>query len=199
MAASQTSICNLALTRLGAGRITDIDESSVEAGHCRLFYDQALDELLRGFPWSFAIKRTSLPRLTTAPAFGWTYAYQLPSDYRYVLECNGYSQDTTAPLPFAVEGGELLCDETTAKVRYTRNATDPAEYPADFVQAFATLLAAKLAVPVTGNAQLGQVIHMEFEQLEKPKAARNSSNESRDKRRDRVINDSDLVAARYSG
>ncbi|MEO8207135.1 MAG: hypothetical protein ABI615_13220 [Chthoniobacterales bacterium] len=80
MAASETSICNLALGRLGNESILSTDDDSESARVCKLFYEPTRDEVLRAHRWKFATVLASLARLTTAPAFGWACQYQLPTE-----------------------------------------------------------------------------------------------------------------------
>ena len=57
MAISETSICNMALGRLGSKRINDFDdtdESSLPIVQCRLHYEQTRDALIRSHWWRFA-------------------------------------------------------------------------------------------------------------------------------------------------
>ena len=54
-ALTKTQICNLALGRLGASQLTDVDtDASVESIQCLLHYDATLNALLRAHPWRFA-------------------------------------------------------------------------------------------------------------------------------------------------
>lgn len=100
MAQSETSICNMALVSAGTRtQIASLDEASVAARTCKLFYDNTRDELLAEAQWTFANKfvtlalLTSLPGapgntdtggsqvwLSTYPAPGWLYQYSYPED-----------------------------------------------------------------------------------------------------------------------
>lgn len=66
MELSETDICNMALKRIGAKALTDLeDDTSVEALHCQLQYPIVRDSLLESFIWPFAIKRETLGLLYT--------------------------------------------------------------------------------------------------------------------------------------
>ncbi len=198
MATSDTEICNLALARLGADRLVDLaSDTDRNARFCKLFFDQSLKEILRARPWNFAIKRASLARSTETPAFEWSYQFPLPSDCIHVLECNGHSWDRHAQEPFVIETGHILTNAETAEVRYVYLNKDYSTYPADFVEALATLLASKLSAPVSGNLSVGAVLREEYERVQLPRAAVQHASESREPRVNRVL-DSDLVRARYS-
>jgi hypothetical protein len=59
------------------------DDDTVAGVGCRLFYPQAIDEVLNAFPWPFATKFDS-PALvqgpSPAPTPEWAYSYRYPSD-----------------------------------------------------------------------------------------------------------------------
>lgn len=99
---SVTDICNMALVSAGARtQIASIDDSSVAARTCKLFYDTVLLTLLGEAQWNFATKFVTLPLLSslpgapgtptptgnapqvwspTMPAPGWLYQYGYPDD-----------------------------------------------------------------------------------------------------------------------
>lgn len=56
----QVDICNLALLMIGANTIDTLAENTKEATLCSNFWNYALDEALREFPWSFAEKHVEL-------------------------------------------------------------------------------------------------------------------------------------------
>ncbi len=51
---SETNLLNDALSQIGASLITGIDEGSINANHCQLFYPSLRDDLLRSAHWRFA-------------------------------------------------------------------------------------------------------------------------------------------------
>ena len=82
MAASETSIANMALGRIGSKRLNDIDaDTTVEAILCRLHYEQARNELLQSHVWRFALARSVLSEDTNTPDFQWDHQFDLPVDY----------------------------------------------------------------------------------------------------------------------
>jgi len=48
------SVCNLALSRIGATAIVTLADATDEGVQCNLHYEQARDSLLRSHPWRFA-------------------------------------------------------------------------------------------------------------------------------------------------
>lgn len=141
---SEVSICNYALTKLGANTIISLTDESEQARKCAMIYARVRDRLLRCHPWNFAMKRETLVQLDETPDYGYTYVYALPSDcLRY------WSNSVDAEVK--IEGNKLLTDESTIAIRYISKVTDPGEYSASFVEAFAEALAAELAFPITAS------------------------------------------------
>lgn len=111
--ASQTDICNQALTKIGAERILAITDDTKSARSLSAIWSVKRDAELAAQPWTFAITRAQLPASATAPLFGWNYAYPLPADYLAMVEVGEnyvFYQGDPQPL-FALEGGSILTDQ----------------------------------------------------------------------------------------
>ena len=164
--ASQTEICNLALLRLGAPPITNITDLTKTAIALNSNYDTVRDIVLRDHPWNFATKRVSLARIGTAPAWGFSYAYQLPSDCLRVIGIQDpnatYNDDIDPAMGFKIEGDHLLTDEETVYLKYIYRATIAGEYDSRFVSAFASRLAAEVAYYITGSSGLKEQMMKEY-------------------------------------
>lgn len=139
-------VCNIALVSLGADPIMEMGEDNENARRLNVLYGPTLKDLLRLHPWNFALWRTSLAQLTETPAFGYTYYYQLPSDYERVVEINGQ-----VDIDYVIEGDRLLCDEETVELRYIRHVTDPTKFDSNFTILFAARLAAEIAYAITNS------------------------------------------------
>lgn len=146
--ASVVGICNNALIKLGEDTIISLTEDSKQARLCAQIFNDTRDLVLRDHPWNFAVRRVELAQLTTTPAFGYNYEYQLPSNALRVL---GMEDDD---VEFKVEGRKLLTDESTAKITYIYQSDDPAEWDALFREALAAKLAAELAIPLADSNTL---------------------------------------------
>lgn len=81
----------------------------------------------------------------TTPAFGYSNAFLLPTDYLKTVEVDENETE------FKIEGGLLLTDEDSIEVRYIAQITDPTEFDSLFVDAFAALLASNLAYAITSS------------------------------------------------
>ena len=77
--ASKVEICNLALTRLAAPRITSIEDGTVSAKDCKAIYELVAEQTMALGPWPSCIKRTELAQLSDAPSYEYTYQYTLPT------------------------------------------------------------------------------------------------------------------------
>jgi hypothetical protein len=149
--ASKVSISNLALTILGADRITSLEDNNENARRLTAIYDQCLEDVLRAHPWNFALVRQGLARLATTPTFGYIYEYQLPGDCLRVIEVN---DGTNLITDFKIEGRKLLTDNTEVNIKYIGNITDPNQYTSQFMFVFATYLASIIAYPITNKPEL---------------------------------------------
>jgi hypothetical protein len=144
MARSQLTIANRALDIVGASNIVSINQNSKSARKIKNAYDPILEDLLFKHNWSFAIKRIQLAQLSDAPLFGYTHAYQLPSDYIRLIECNPPN------LQHKVEAGNtLLIDSNSCQIRYVSKITDPNAFTPEFAELFAKTLAAQVAYSIT--------------------------------------------------
>src|SRR6267142_4690232 len=150
---SETTICNLALGKLGEGNIIALDEESPEARVCRLHYEETRDEVLRSHRWNFAIKREHLVRNVTPPVFGWNFRYELPTDCLRVLDVCGWDV-TKRPGHWEVEGRFVVSNDEDADARYIWRVVDCNLFDALFVEALVLKLAGKIARPINGSAKM---------------------------------------------
>jgi len=151
---SPTDVCNQALARFGAKRINSYDDATdkkPEAIYCRLYYEQTAKALIRSHWWRFAKHRVQLSQDTTDPAFQWTYAYLLPSDFlRKVMVYDG------SDLPggrtytsYELEANRLLIDESSVYLKYIRWVSDVPSWDPLFTEVMVLELAKKLVVPLS--------------------------------------------------
>ncbi len=201
---SETSICNLALSHLGHSiSIASLDERSTEARACSLWYMRCRDELLRSFPWPFAITQADLALVEETPdGPEWAYTYTAPTDVLCLLRAPYGSTrnptiDTTTkwvvkrnPL-----GGQLLyLDQQYATVEYVARVTDPEEFPVDFVIALSYLIAWRICASVVSeNASQRTITMMQLFKEHRAQATMHAANEEQ---RD-VQPESGFISARY--
>lgn len=151
--ASETAICNMAISHLGVGKeIANIDtEQSEEASACRRFFDTARDATLRDFPWPFATKQVALSLIETFTAGEWTYSYRYPSDCvkakRILSGDRNDNHQSRVPYKILKDGAAriIYTDTADAELEYTERVEDTSYWPPDFELAFSFRLAAYIA------------------------------------------------------
>jgi len=158
MAISVTKICNMALSKVGANRITSLEDGNKNAILCNEFYESTVDEVLRMHPWNCAIHRATLAALADAPDFGYAYQYTLPT----TPYCLRVLQMEYLDYEFKIEGRVLLTNEGTCNIIYIKRITDPTKFDSLLVEAIATRLATKLAYPITQSKTLTEQLAEEF-------------------------------------
>lgn len=158
---SPVDIVNRALSRLGCRRITSIDPPDDDKG-ARAAADawpMVREEVLRAHPWNCVTTRAALAASSTAPEWGFAYAYPLPADWLRTLEVDADNY------PWITEGLSILTDATAPlNIRYIRNETDTEQYDAHLVNVMVARLAMDLA-PEMVEADLGtkQLLRREYE------------------------------------
>ena len=157
--ADVTGICNSALAKVGAARITALDEGSKNASLCAELYDKCRDDLLRAHTWNFAAARVKLAQAAEPPVFGFARAYKLPADW---IRCVAAEGEGGQALVYRVEGDCLLSDAEDVYLRYVRRVEDVNRMPADFREALACLLARELAIPIAQSNSLEDKLEARF-------------------------------------
>lgn len=156
---SETSVCNMALARVGGKRINDYADTSdtkLEAIYCRLFFDQTLRALLKDHYWPFAKGRVQLSENTVAPAFQYSHQYYLPNDFlRLVLFYNGSDRpDGRTYYTYEIEGSQLLTNEEAVYLRYIKLVTDVGAWDTLFTECMVLILASKLSMPIAQKLEI---------------------------------------------
>lgn len=189
-----TEICNLALAEIGDNySITDIEESTPQAAVCRRFYESTRDSMLRAYPWSFARTRATLSQISTAPIFGWDYAFQLPSDFLRLVDFNGLDAwDLEGD--YVIEGNQILTDDDSAEIAYIKRVTDAQLFDAMFVEAFALKLALRICIKLSKDGGIMGAIEQRL-RFALGEAKRADANETRPRRMPRY-EESDLANSR---
>jgi hypothetical protein len=157
--ASEIDISNLALSHLGdAANVSDFDEGSAQADHCRRFYPIARDTLLEMHAWSFATRRIVLAELSDPPDSMWSYAYSLPSNMVRALGVVPPDGDDKDTQDYVIEtddtGTKILFTNTAeAVLRYVVKITDTAQFSPLFTDALTWLLASYVAGPLIKGSE----------------------------------------------
>ena len=155
--ASVVDICNGALNQLGATTILSLTEDSKNARLCNSRYTQVRDGVFRSHPWNCLQKRIELAADTTAPAWGFSYAYTLPSDCLRLLRILDYDSN------YKVEGRKILSNTSSMKILYVARVTDPNEYDELLRETLSAALGADIAFGITSNNQTAQNMYQLFQ------------------------------------
>lgn len=152
--ASEVSIANRALTKLGADRILLLSDETQSARTINSMFYDVRDAEIRRYTWKFSIKRASLVALVDAPAWGYDYQYPLPSDYLGLVQVGEfYVRPRDRKAPWSVEGPNLLCDfEAPLNIRYKSRVENAALFDPLFVEVFACKLAMESCEALTQSS-----------------------------------------------
>lgn len=162
--ASKVEIVNLALRKLGAGRITALTDGVEPARVMNDIYDMVRRAELRRSTWGFALRRDSLPALAAAPEWGFARAFALPADFLRLVQVGDIfavpaqdnyvnSDNSLWAIESNADGVRVLLTDLAAplKIRYVRDVTDETQFDALFCMALAARLAYEGCEQITGS------------------------------------------------
>lgn len=116
------------------------------------------------------------------PDFEYSYQHRIPSDFirtTYVTDTAEVYAYGKSKVYYSIEGNALLSNEENIYMCYVKQP-DPSDMDSLFTQAFVTLLAARMAIPITGDAKMYQVLLQEFNSVIMPEARRINGFEKQD-------------------
>lgn len=148
MAASTVSIANRALQKLGAKRISSLDQDNPNARSMNAAFESVRDAELRRYDWSFAISRASVAADSTdaIDVGGGTWKrYSLPNDFLKLIR----DDESGFHVDWKIEGLYILStDASPLTFKYIAKITDPTYFDPLFSEAFAAKLALECAVEI---------------------------------------------------
>lgn len=140
-------VCNLTLDLLKQAPITSLDtpEDPAEVIFAR-WYDTCRRSLLRAHTWNFGLKRRVLTVDSTAPAFGYSDAYNLPNDF---IRIASIGDDSLGDFrrDYQIENGQILMtnDAGSLNLRYVYDITLVTRFDPLFVDLLALYMAVRLS------------------------------------------------------
>lgn len=190
---SSVIIANLALQRLGArGTISALTENIPNAIKVNTVWEPVFMEVLSERDWNFAKLRVRINQVTTAPLYGYAYAYSMPTDYLRLVRPRPREDDQrriytvlnwpyghdhpVSPVfvhPYVIEmipnsDGQrcLLTDHNDNDypiyINYIQILTDLTRVTPTFVNSLAWRLAAEIAVAITEDKNKGEAAMAEY-------------------------------------
>lgn len=152
------NVANLALDMVKEAPINDLTDATTVARWMSRNIAVTRDSELEAHPWKFSLSRRLLARLSAAPAYGWDYQYELPSDCLRPLPLREDGEWEGNDIIHEIEGHKLLCDEAgPLYFRYIARQDGPGTWTNLFAETVAAKLAAKVAHYITGKASFAQV------------------------------------------
>lgn len=162
--ASEVSIANRALQKLGAKRITSLTDDSVNARACNACYETLRDAELRKHTWSFAVSRAALAADGTAPDWGRDNSYELPADFIKLLP--DYPEDVTNDKDWQIEGRKIYTDDTAPLyIRYIARVTDPNLMDVLFREVLACRMALEMCEELTQSNTKKESIRADMKEI----------------------------------
>jgi hypothetical protein len=160
--ASVIDLYNRALIMLGQETLVGVDDESTRRKTLDMLYPTERDTVLRAHPWNVALRRVTLAQNATAPAFGYAYAYDLPTA-PYALRV--YELEDPSII-YRVEGRQVLTDAgaplyATLIVR----VDDIALFDALLFDAIATRLAWRAAYRFTESRTLADDLMQQYQAI----------------------------------
>lgn len=146
--ATDTGICNSALTKVGANRILALTDDSAEGRVCNEQYEKIKKAFLRGHLWNFATRRRQLAASATTPTFEFDYQYPLPVDCLRVVGVQGEGS-----FPWKIEGRHLLTNNPEAFIKYISNVGE-GYFDDTAAEALACAVAVDICIPLTQSGTL---------------------------------------------
>ncbi len=148
--ASKVQIANRALQRLAVGRITAFTENTKAAKEVNLIFDDVVQEVISEGAWTSTTIRQTLGQDATAPDWGYSYRYVLPTDPKFLglLEIN---ETAIGEVDYTIENGYLLSNDSSMKIKYKAYVTDAQSYDPQLVKAIVAKLAHDLSYSFTGK------------------------------------------------
>jgi hypothetical protein len=155
VATSKVAIANLALQKLGAKRISALDQDHANARSMNAAFNMVRDAELRRYAWGFSIRRASIAADASQTVWGDWNRYSLPNDYIRLVRDN----ETGQRVDWRIESGTeaegvfiVTADASPLEIRYIARIQDPNFYDSLFDEAFASRLAAQCCKEITGSS-----------------------------------------------
>lgn len=183
MAASDVSIANRALQKLGARQIASLTEDSPNARSVSIAYEPVRDRLLREYEWNFAIKRASVAADATETLWGGLNRFRKPNDFlRLLRDTEAGSTTRSDRQTWRVEGEFIVTsDGAPLEFRYLARIEDPVKFDPLFSELFSLTLAAEMIGDIETSITRKQIILDEMTEVkQRARHANSLENDARE-------------------
>lgn len=154
----ETDFLNGALGKAGCGRITNIEDGTVNANWCKVYYASLRRGALALANWKFASTRLQLNLNAVPPLFGFNAAYALPVEMIKLRQYNGVAVNLIVAQDWnqwryyggnwRVEGKFLYSNDASAFIEYVADVTNPNLWSTLFYKMLESWLASDLAIAI---------------------------------------------------
>ena len=134
---SQISLCSQALTKIGASEIRSFSDGTAESDVAKYTYPLVKKRLLAAYPWSFALKTTTLAKLEDG-------SFQLPGDFLRAVK-------VVPGLGYKIASGAIFIPASNVEMEYVYDA-DEADFSPMFASTLICHLAAEFALSLLDDA-----------------------------------------------
>lgn len=151
---SSVKLASNGLLLLGHQPIASFEEASTGAQVASNLYETSYLSTLTTYRWRFAAKKVKLARLSAVPLNGFSYQFQLPSDFLYLIK----------PLSsnWELYEDKLYTNSSEEEIDYIYRVNED-KLPAYFAKAFEFFLALQFAIPITGDLNKAAAMQRMYE------------------------------------
>ena len=164
--ANEVSICNQALSWLGANAITALNENSKEAMACDANYRELRDAVLEEHRWTFANATFKFGRANLVPTdddnWRYAYAFNIPSDLLHVMRVFD-NPNSPHQARWERKADKLYADAEVLYLDATVRVTNPNEFSTLFRQALVARIARDLCLGLTKDKTLHAAMSAQYE------------------------------------
>jgi len=158
---TQLEIYNAALASLGHDQtVASLTATTPEANWCNLFYDQGRKELLRLTKPTFAMRVEALDDVEDSELPEWEYQWPRPGS---LLALESVRDENGDRIRFKLLADLILTIEDAGSVEFVIDEDDTEVFDPLFTKALISRLAADVALPLTGKADLRRVMEQNYQ------------------------------------
>jgi hypothetical protein len=175
----QVTVCNQAISAIGITRfIQNMNEGSIEAETCLLFWDSSVDQVLSDFDWNFARRYDPLAlSKKTVPIWRYCYAYPascikaraiIPTCSNpdlYPLMYKKFLQEHRVPFDISENeagGGLVVCTNIDTPILAYTARVKMALWSGEFITAFKFYMSSLLAAPLSASPEYAPMVGDEY-------------------------------------